>query len=149
MRFFGSTSAASFGAFLLAAVTPRTSAATPPRSHELDATYTFDQFVLDFDKHYDTLEERAKRESIFNANLKMILDHNERYYYSHKDQNYLKKDEGVGKPEMLGAGMPRDLVLKLQSLRASFCRSSSSSGSTEGAQDTEEAAEGRPPPMLR
>lgn len=93
MKFFGAA-AASLGLQILAAVTPQTSAATPPRSHELDATYAFDQFVLDFDKHYDTLEERAKRESIFNANLKMILNHNERYY-SHKDQNYLKKGEGA------------------------------------------------------
>ena len=91
MRFFGAAAAASLGIFILAR--PTTSA-TPPRSYELDATYTFDQFVLDFDKHYDDAEERAKRERIFNANLRTILEHNQRYY-SQKRQN-LKKGEGIG-----------------------------------------------------
>lgn len=96
MRFFGAAAASlGIGLQILAGTIHQTSAATPPRSHELDATYTFDQFVLDFDKHYDTPDERAKRERIFNFNLQTILDHNDSYY-SHKNQNYLKKGEGVG-----------------------------------------------------
>lgn len=39
-------------------------------------SYTFDAFTKDFEKTYATPEERATREQIFNANLKMINAHN-------------------------------------------------------------------------
>ena len=36
-------------------------AATPPRAHELDAAYTFEEYLAHFDKTYDDPVEYARR----------------------------------------------------------------------------------------
>lgn len=72
------------------------SAAIPPRSNELDDTYTFDQFLQDFDKHYDTPSEHAKREKIFKANRSMILEHNAAYYSKKNTRANLKPSHTLG-----------------------------------------------------
>jgi hypothetical protein len=47
-----------------------------PRAHELSMGYTFGQYAKDFSKTYNTLAERKMRASLFQANLKRILEHN-------------------------------------------------------------------------
>jgi len=49
----------------------------PPRAHQLDATYTFDEYLSHFDKSYDDPDEYDRRSSKFAENLDMILSHNE------------------------------------------------------------------------
>ena len=71
--------------------------AKAPKHHELDASYSFAQYVRDFSKSYDA-EEYATREKLFEKNLKDILAHNQllgRTY--HKGINHytdFAKDEG-------------------------------------------------------
>lgn len=48
----------------------------PPRAHELDASYTFDQYLLHFSKSYND-REYSHRFQIFQSNLQRILDHNQ------------------------------------------------------------------------
>mmetsp|Transcript_7946 Transcript_7946/g.18398 ORF Transcript_7946/g.18398 Transcript_7946/m.18398 type:complete len:204 (-) Transcript_7946:1208-1819(-) len=47
-----------------------------PTWENLDESYTFEQFVRDFDKQYDIPSEWAHRKSIFESNLFHILEHN-------------------------------------------------------------------------
>ncbi len=49
--------------------------AAAPKAHELDASYSFDEYLRDHGKSY-TLRERKQREGIFAANLRRILAHN-------------------------------------------------------------------------
>lgn len=49
----------------------------PPRAHELDASYTFEQYLVHFDKSYDDPEEFDRRSKIFASNLATILAHND------------------------------------------------------------------------
>lgn len=49
----------------------------PPRAHQLDDTYTFEQYLSHFDKTYDDIEEYERRSHIFAKNLDKILSHNE------------------------------------------------------------------------
>eukprot|EP00562_Extubocellulus_spinifer_P003909 CAMPEP_0178524390 /NCGR_PEP_ID=MMETSP0696-20121128/29616_1 /TAXON_ID=265572 /ORGANISM="Extubocellulus spinifer, Strain CCMP396" /LENGTH=427 /DNA_ID=CAMNT_0020155719 /DNA_START=19 /DNA_END=1302 /DNA_ORIENTATION=- len=80
MKFSYSTVvSATFGLHALAGLV--CSGAVPPRSDELDSSYTFHQYVRDFDKGYEpNSDEWNKREQIFGRNLATILEHNERYY---------------------------------------------------------------------
>ncbi len=48
----------------------------PPRAHELDYSYTFEQYLTHFGKSYDKPEEYARRSRIFSKNLNKILAHN-------------------------------------------------------------------------
>lgn len=57
----------------LAAVSASTA---PPRAHELDNSYTFEQYLTHFGKSYDKPEEYARRSRIFSKNLNKILAHN-------------------------------------------------------------------------
>jgi len=50
-------------------------ASAPPNDGELDETYTFKQYLKDFNKEYDIVEHFL-REFIFHKNLRMILKHN-------------------------------------------------------------------------
>ena len=75
------------------------SAGIPPRSHELDSSYTFQQYVLDFDKDYDpNSEEWNKREQIFGRNLVQILEHNGLYYAKKDIDDYVRGRGGGKKP---------------------------------------------------
>lgn len=47
-----------------------------PRAHELDNSYTFDQYLTHFGKRYYNPVEYAHRSRIFSKNLKKILAHN-------------------------------------------------------------------------
>eukprot|EP01082_Thalassiosira_pseudonana_P002790 g3613.t1 g3613 contig12:2420756-2422205(-) len=49
---------------------------SPPRAHELDANYTFEQYLAHFDKSYSNPDESIRRSRIFNNNLQIILNHN-------------------------------------------------------------------------
>ena len=60
---------------LIAALLVGSAAAFRVDSANLNA-YSFEAFTKDFEKTYATAEERASREAIFNANLKMINAHN-------------------------------------------------------------------------
>ena len=49
----------------------------PPRAHELDDSYTFEQYTTHFGKYYDDPDEFDRRSRIFYKNLKKIITHNE------------------------------------------------------------------------
>lgn len=49
---------------------------SPPRAHELDASYTFEQYLAHFDKAYPDPDEYARRSRTFDANLRTMLRHN-------------------------------------------------------------------------
>ena len=59
-------------ALLLAA----SASAKAPKHHELDESYDFATYVKDFSKSYAP-EEYARREALFQANLKDIMQHNQ------------------------------------------------------------------------
>ena len=61
-------------AALLAAAAAKNS---PPRAHELDDNYTFDEYLSHHGKDYSDPKEYSRRQQIFEKNLKMILAHNE------------------------------------------------------------------------
>jgi len=48
-----------------------------PRAHDLDESYTFDQYLAHFDKAYTDPEEYARRSRTFADNLRTVLRHNE------------------------------------------------------------------------
>lgn len=48
----------------------------PPRAHELDKSYTFEQYLAHYKKAYDDPDEYARRSRIFARNLNTILRHN-------------------------------------------------------------------------
>lgn len=58
------------------ASSPSTAASGPPRAHQLDASYTFEQYLAHFDKSYDDPDEYARRSAVFADNLRTILEHN-------------------------------------------------------------------------
>ncbi len=55
----------------------------PPRAHELSQDYSFEQYVVDFDKSYEpnTNEYAIKRQN-FLRNLEIILNHNKNVVYN-------------------------------------------------------------------
>ena len=61
---------------LLSGTTAAAASAVPPLAHELDESYSFDQYAVHFDKSYDDPNEYVRRSRIFTRNLRMILDHN-------------------------------------------------------------------------
>merc|ERR1719203_38917 len=61
---------------LLLAAYAAAAAAAPPRAHELDASYTFDAYLVHFNKAYPDPEEHARRAATFDRRLKEILAHN-------------------------------------------------------------------------
>lgn len=48
----------------------------PPRAHELNESYSFDQYLVHFHKSYNDPDEYARRSQIFARNLDKILGHN-------------------------------------------------------------------------
>ena len=60
---------------LLSGTAAAAASAVHPLAHELDVSYSFDQYLLHFDKSYDQ-EEYIRRSQIFIRNLNMILNHN-------------------------------------------------------------------------
>jgi len=62
--------------FLLSGTAAAAASAVYPLAHELDVSYSFDQYLLHFDKSYDDPNEYIRRSQIFIRNLKMILNHN-------------------------------------------------------------------------
>lgn len=50
---------------------------SPPRAHELDENYTYDEYLSHHGKDYSDPKEYSRRQQIFDKNLKMILAHNE------------------------------------------------------------------------
>ena len=50
---------------------------SPPRAHELDDSYSFEEYIIHHDKEYSDPTEYSRRQQIFDKNLKMILAHNE------------------------------------------------------------------------
>lgn len=61
---------------LLSSTAAAAASAVPPLAHELDESYSFDQYLLHFDKFYDDPKEYIRRSQIFTRNLNMILNHN-------------------------------------------------------------------------
>ena len=55
-----------------------------PSASELDSSYTYDDYVNDFEKGIIE-EEYEKRREIFDNNLKEILQHNEAYFQKNDD----------------------------------------------------------------
>ena len=51
-------------------------AAAPPKWHQLNAAYTFQQYKRDFHKTYSDAEEDEMRRDLFHARLREILSHN-------------------------------------------------------------------------
>ena len=49
---------------------------SPPRAHELDENYSFEEYVSHHGKDYSDPTEYSRRQQIFEKNLKMILEHN-------------------------------------------------------------------------
>ena len=52
------------------------SVGTAPRSHELDSTYSFDEYLQHFDKSYPDAVEYRRRKERFTQNIEKILNHN-------------------------------------------------------------------------
>jgi cathepsin L len=80
----------SFSTFLLFLNNPTTVASSasasprPPKAHELSTSsyqYTFDQYIIDFQKLYGNSDEYKIRKEIFETNLKHILNHNKNVSY--------------------------------------------------------------------
>jgi cathepsin L len=77
----------------------------PPRAHELSSEYTFDQYVIDFQKLYKNNhqhdaddDEYQIRKEIFESNLRLILSHNENVVYDLKTGRiFADKDEDEDK----------------------------------------------------
>jgi cathepsin L len=63
---------------LIACTRIQNAAALPPKWHELDESYSFEDYVIDFGKAYDTPHEYQLRQNIFQTNLQHILVHNRR-----------------------------------------------------------------------
>ena len=59
------------------AVAANNNNSSPPRAHELDESYTFDEYIRHHGKDYSDPTEYSRRQQIFEKNLKMILAHNE------------------------------------------------------------------------
>jgi cathepsin L len=65
------------GLLFLAALVVDLTTAAAPKWYQLDESYTFDQYVFDFQKEYKKgSAEWNQRESIFSENLRTILRHN-------------------------------------------------------------------------
>lgn len=80
-----------FDLALLLASFQGTAAAGPPSSNALDVSYTFVDFVSDFEKPYEPgTEEWKYREDIFNDNLSQILSHNALFYASNENDSSSK-----------------------------------------------------------
>jgi len=54
-----------------------TTAPRPPKAHELDESYTFEEYINHFEKTYADREEYIRRSTIFAKNLDLILSHNQ------------------------------------------------------------------------
>jgi len=52
------------------------SVGTAPRSHELDSSYGFDEYLQHFDKSYPDAVEYRRRKERFTLNMEKILNHN-------------------------------------------------------------------------
>merc|ERR1719440_1512326 len=61
---------------LLACVVVSSATAYGPKWHEIDDTYTFERYVRDFQKSYETDEERDLRRLVFEDRLRKIRAHN-------------------------------------------------------------------------
>jgi len=48
-----------------------------PQAHQLDNSYTYEQYLTHFNKSYDNTEEHSRRSQTFARNLETILRHNE------------------------------------------------------------------------
>jgi len=56
-------------------------AGAPPRSHQLTDSYTFSDYVSDFERTYEEgSDEWELRQGVFEENLATILEHNHRFY---------------------------------------------------------------------
>lgn len=61
---------------------------------EDDYLYTFDDFVVDFEREYlNDVDECTFRQTIFEKNLQIILSHNRQYIMSRKTTDYSQKDD--------------------------------------------------------
>ena len=47
-----------------------------PRAHQLDDSYTFEQYLSHFNKSYNDPDEYTRRKELFNKNMQTILNHN-------------------------------------------------------------------------
>jgi cathepsin L len=63
---------------LIACTRIQDAAALPPKWHELDESYSFEDYVIDFGKAYETPHEYQLRQNVFRENLQHILVHNQR-----------------------------------------------------------------------
>lgn len=63
---------------LIACTRIQNAAALPPLWNELDESYSFQDYIHDFGKEYETPHEYQLRQGIFQENLQHILEHNER-----------------------------------------------------------------------
>lgn len=66
-----------------------------PKAHHLTASYTFEQYMKDFKKKYSGPAETARRQKIFEATLKEVLEHNSKPSLYKKGVNYLTDRDEV------------------------------------------------------
>lgn len=78
------------------------SSSIPPKAHQLDDTYTFEQYIVHFDKSYTDPDEYDRRSNIFAKNLKKILSHNE-------GKNFTPEGKLIDKGFVMGVNMFTDL----------------------------------------
>ena len=62
---------------ILSAAVATAAKSLPPRAHELDESYTFEEYLSHYGKEYSDPVEYSRRKHTFETNLKMILAHNE------------------------------------------------------------------------
>lgn len=74
-----------------------------PRAHQLDESYTFDQYLAHHDKSYDDADEYDRRSQIFARNMKKILRHNE---------GKITEDGDVIKGYVMGVNMFTDVEVE-------------------------------------
>uniref|UniRef100_A0A7S2LQU4 Peptidase C1A papain C-terminal domain-containing protein n=1 Tax=Leptocylindrus danicus TaxID=163516 RepID=A0A7S2LQU4_9STRA len=71
-------------ALLLTLNTITTSTAAAPKHNELTNEYTFEQYITDFHKTYESSQEYERRRAIFETKLEVILAHNNRSDVTYK-----------------------------------------------------------------
>ena len=61
-----------------------------------EGAYSFEQFVRDFDRSYDSPVEYTARQAIFHENRRTIVAHNQRQKQSQQDGSHKKQEKGGG-----------------------------------------------------
>lgn len=68
----------------------------PPKAHELTSEYTFNQYLIDFNKSIDPKsQDYQERKQIFESNLQLILNHNQNVVYDLETGQRRNVNEGM------------------------------------------------------